>query len=45
MGKKNFLLGKGERLTEDVRITSGGSEKVSPLYVFRGKEKTSADVR
>ncbi len=33
MAKRNFLLGKGERLTEQVRVPSGGVDKVSP-YTF-----------
>lgn len=39
MAKKNFLLGKGERLTEDVRITSGGGEKVSPYTFSEAKRR------
>lgn len=33
MAKRNFLLGKGERLTEQVRVPSGPVDKVSP-YTF-----------
>lgn len=33
MAKRNFLLGKGERLTHDVVIKSGGGEKAAP-YTF-----------
>lgn len=33
MTKRNFLLGKGERLTERVVITSGGGPKIPP-YTF-----------
>jgi subtilisin family serine protease len=33
MAKINFLLGKGERLAEDVRVISGGGEKAAP-YTF-----------
>jgi len=34
MAKTNFLLGKGERLTQDVVIRSGGGPKVTP-YTFQ----------
>lgn len=34
MAKTNFLLGKGERLTQDVVIRSGGGAKISP-YTFQ----------
>jgi len=37
MAKKNFLLGKGERLTEDVRIQLGGATKISPYTFFEAK--------
>lgn len=33
MAKKNFLLGKGERLTEQVRVPSGPVNKIPP-YTF-----------
>ncbi|GEM_PF-3861155 len=33
MAKINFLLGKGERLTEQVRVLSGPVEKAAP-YTF-----------
>lgn len=33
MAKKNFLLGKGERLTENVTIQTGGATKIPP-YTF-----------
>lgn len=39
MAKKNFLLGKGERLTEQVRVPSGPVDKIAP-YTF-----TEAKVR
>lgn len=39
MAKKNFLLGKGERLTEDVRIQLGGGAKVSPYTFLEAKER------
>ncbi|WP_071145736.1 S8 family peptidase [Bacteroides ihuae] len=39
MAKKNFLLGKGERLTEDVRIKSGGANKVPPYTFSEAKER------
>lgn len=39
MAKKNFLLGKGERLTEDVRIQLGGGTKVSPYTFIEAKER------
>lgn len=38
MAKKNFLLGKGERLTEDVRIILGGNIKFTP-YTFSEAKK------
>lgn len=34
MAKTNFLLGKGERLTEDVVVRSGGGPKAQP-YTFQ----------
>lgn len=33
MSKRNFLLGKGERLTEDIVVRSGGAPKAAP-YTF-----------
>jgi len=37
MSKKNFLLGKGERLTEQVRVPSGPVDKVSPYTFLEAK--------
>jgi hypothetical protein len=34
MAKQNFLLGKGERLTQDVVVRSGGGPKITP-YSFQ----------
>lgn len=39
MAKKNFLLGKGERLTEQVRVPSGGGDKVAPYTFSEAKER------
>lgn len=39
MNKKNFLLGKGERLTEPVKIVSGGGEKISPYSFYEAKQR------
>jgi len=39
MAKKNFLLGKGERLTENVQIKSGFGEKLSPYGFNEAKER------
>ena len=33
MAKQNFLLGKGERLTSDIVVKSGGGQKEAP-YTF-----------
>lgn len=41
MSKRNFLLGKGERLTEDVRVPSGPVNKVPP-YTFEEAKKRIA---
>lgn len=38
MSKQNFLLGKGERLTEDVTVRSGGGPKQAP-YTFSEARK------
>ena len=32
--KRNFLLGKGERLTEEISVKSGGAQKDNP-YSFK----------
>lgn len=39
MAKRNFLLGRGERLTSDVVIRSGGVEKVPPYTVAEAKAR------
>lgn len=39
MGKRNFLLGKGERLTEDVRIQLRGGNKASPYTFLEAKNR------
>ncbi len=45
MAKKNFLLGKGERLTEDVRIILGGNIKFTPYTFSEAKNKSKLQVR
>jgi len=37
--KKNFLLGKGERLTEDISVKSGGGEKAHPYSFDEAKNR------
>ena len=39
MSKRNFLLGKGERLTEPVIVPSGGGAKESPYTFYEAKER------
>jgi hypothetical protein len=39
MSKRNFLLGKGERLTEDVRINSGPVIKTPPYTFDEAKQR------
>jgi hypothetical protein len=39
MKKRNFLLGRGERLTEDVIIRSGGGEKAPPYTFLEAKNR------
>ena len=39
MEKKNFLLGKGERLTDDVRGVSGGGPKSAPYTFSEAKSR------
>ncbi|MFP5438965.1 MAG: S8 family peptidase [Bacteroidia bacterium] len=39
MSKRNFLLGKGERLTEPVVVPSGGGPKESPYTFYEAKER------
>lgn len=39
MAKKNFLLGKGERLTERVIVPSGGVDKVPPYTFSEAKSR------
>ncbi len=39
MTKQNFLLGKGERLTEGVMIKSGGGPKVPPYTFEEARER------
>lgn len=39
MSKRNFLLGKGERLTEPVIVPSGGAAKESPYTFYEAKER------
>lgn len=39
MTKVNFLLGKGERLTENVRVKGGGGEKAKPYTFSEAKNR------
>jgi hypothetical protein len=39
MKKRNFLLGKGERLTEQVRVPSGPVDKVPPYTFAQAKNR------
>jgi hypothetical protein len=39
MSKKNFLLGKGERLTEVVTVPSGGGDKAAPYTFAEAKQR------
>lgn len=39
MAKRNFLLGKGERLTEPVQGTSGPVKKIAPYTFSEAKER------
>ena len=39
MAKRNFLLGKGERLTEKVIITTGGGPKIPPYTFSEAKRR------
>ena len=39
MAKQNFLLGKGEKLTEKVVITSGGGPKSAPYTFAEAKQR------
>ncbi len=41
MPKKNFLLGKGERLTEDILVSSGGGPKEAPYTFIEARERLS----
>lgn len=41
MAKKNFLLGKGERLTEEVTVRSGGGPKSHPYTFGEAKKRLS----
>jgi len=41
MAKRNFLLGKGERLTEDVIVKSGGGPKDHPYSYSEAVERLS----
>ncbi len=46
MQQKNYLLGKGERLTEDITVKSGGGPK-DPPYSFgeaRGRLEFQASI-
>lgn len=39
MKKRNFLLGRGERLTSDITVRSGGGEKIPPYTVPEAKAR------
>ncbi|ETD85433.1 S8 family peptidase [Rhodobacter capsulatus] len=39
MAKQNFLLGRGERLTEDVTVRSGGGAKQAPYTFFEARSR------
>jgi hypothetical protein len=39
MAKRNFLLGRGERLTESVIVKSGSANKVPPYTFFEAKTR------
>lgn len=41
MAKQNFLLGRGERLTEDVSVRGGGGEKEAPYTFSEAKNRLS----
>lgn len=41
MNKRNFLLGKGERLAKDIQITSGGGEKKYPYTLTEAKDRVN----
>lgn len=41
MKKKNFLLGRGERLTEDIRVKLGGGPKEHPYTFAEAKSRLS----
>lgn len=43
--KKNFLLGKGERLTEHVKIVPGGGPKVDAYTFAQAKERLAPMIR
>lgn len=45
MANRNFLLGRGERLTSDVVIRSGGAPKVPPYTVGEAKARLSPMIR
>lgn len=45
MAKRNFLLGRGERLTTDVVIRSGGVEKIPPYSVGEAKARLTPMIR
>lgn len=45
MAKRNFLLGRGERLTTDVVIRSGGAEKIPPYSVSEAKTRLTPMIR
>ncbi len=39
MKKLNFLLGKGERLAEEVRVVMGGASKAAPYTFEQAKQR------
>lgn len=45
MAKQNFLLGRGERLTEDVVVRSGGGPKQAPYTLAQAKSRLGPMLR
>src|SRR5688500_1199082 len=45
MAKRNFLLGRGERLTTDAVIRSGGTEKMPPYSVGEAKARLTPMIK
>jgi len=45
MAKQNFLLGKGERLTSDVIVKSGGAPKDNPYTFLEARKRLAPMVQ